>query len=94
MPRFIVLSTFTEQGVEHYKDVPERIVAWRKQVAEAGGEVREVLAVLGAPFDTVSLVSAPSDEVMARAALQLCSLGNVRTQTLRAFTEEELKKIV
>ncbi len=94
MPKFIVLSSFTEQGVQHFKDLPERINAWRKQVSEAGGEVREVLAVMGASFDTISFVSAPNDEVMARAALQLGSLGNVRTQTVRAFTEDEIKKIV
>jgi uncharacterized protein with GYD domain len=94
MPKFIVLCSLTEEGLEHFEDMPERIGAWKKKVAQAGGEVREVLTVLGAPFDTVSIVSVPSDEAMARASLDLCALGNVRTQTLRAFTEDELKKIV
>jgi uncharacterized protein with GYD domain len=94
MAKFVVLSTLTGQGLENYKDMPERIAAFRKQVAQAGGEVRDVLTVLGAPFDTVSIVSAPSDEAMARVSLELCALGNVRTQTLRAFADDELKKIV
>jgi uncharacterized protein with GYD domain len=94
MPKFIVLSTFTEQGAKHFKDVPSRINDWKKKVSEQGGEVKEVFAVMGAQFDTVSLVSAPSDEAMGRIALELAALGNVHTQTLRAFSEDELKKIV
>jgi uncharacterized protein with GYD domain len=94
MPKFIVLSTFTEQGVKHFKDVPNRISDWKKKASEQGGEVKEVFAVMGAQFDTVSLVSAPSDETMARIALDLAALGNVHTQTLRAFGEDDLKKIV
>jgi uncharacterized protein with GYD domain len=94
MARFVVLSSFTEQGVKQFKDVPDRISAWRKAAKESGGEVQQVLTVMGAHFDTVSLVLAPSDEVMARIVLDLAALGNVRTQTLRAFAEDEIKKIV
>jgi uncharacterized protein with GYD domain len=93
MPKYIVLSTWTEKGVAAYKESPDRVVSWRKKAAESGVEVREVYAVIGGPCDTIALVSAPSDEAMARVSLDLCALGNVHTQTLRAFTEEEMKKI-
>jgi uncharacterized protein with GYD domain len=93
MPKYIVLSTWTEKGIAAYKESPDRVTAWRKKAAESGVEVKEVLTVMGAPFDTLAFVSAPSDEAMARVALDLCALGNVHTQTVRAFSEDELKKI-
>jgi uncharacterized protein with GYD domain len=94
MSKYMVLSSWTEQGIKHLKDVPDRMKAWRKSVADAGGEVRDTFGVMGGAFDTVTLVSVPSDEVMARLVLELGALGNVRTQTLRVFTEDELKKIM
>ncbi len=94
MPKYVVLSTFTELGIKNFKDLPARISAWKKSASESGAEVREAFGVMGASFDTLSIVSAPSDEIMARIVLDLAALGNVRTQTLRAFSEDELRKIV
>jgi len=53
------------------------------------------IAVMGmGQYDTLSILEAPDDEAMAKAALAISSLGNVRTKTHRAFTEAEYKRII
>jgi uncharacterized protein with GYD domain len=93
MATYLLLSRYTEQGVKDIKGSPARIESFKKSARNLGAEVREVYLALG-HYDTVSLVSAPDDEAMCKLALALGSLGNVRTQTLRLFSEGEFKKLV
>ncbi len=93
MATYVMLSTWTEQGLRKVKESPSRIDSFKKSVKSAGGEVRGVWVTMGR-FDTLSLVSAPDDEAMARIAMALCSLGNVKTETLRAFGEDEFKSLL
>jgi len=58
-----------------------------------GAEVKEFYSVMG-KYDTVLVVEAPDDETIAKLTLAIGSLGNVRTETLRAFTEDEYRKII
>jgi uncharacterized protein with GYD domain len=93
MATYIMLFRFTQKGVEKIKESPNRIKAAKEAFRALGGEVKEFYMVLG-QYDTVFIVEAPDDETAARLALSLSSLGNVRTETLRAFSEEQYRKIV
>jgi uncharacterized protein with GYD domain len=94
MAHYLVLFSFTDQGLTTVKQVPNRVEKARQVFQEQGAQVTAFYAVLGAEFDTLFIAEAPSDEAIARAALAVASLGNVRTQTLRAFNEAEFGRIV
>lgn len=92
MPTFITLATFTDQGARAIKDSPDRFAAY-KQLAEANGiQVKSVHWTEGR-YDLVLIVEGPEDAVMT-TALKMASLGNVRTQTLRGYTEKEMRGFV
>jgi uncharacterized protein with GYD domain len=93
MPTFITLFNLTEQGVRKFKDTAKRAAAFAKAGKAAGVVVKEVYWTLGA-FDGVLILEAPDDETAAAVLLMLGSKGNVRSQTLRAFTRREVGAIL
>lgn len=93
MATYIVLINYTEQGIKNVKDSPSRLDAARQMMKDMGGELKDTYLTIG-NYDLVAVVEAPSDEILARFALKLGSLGNVRTTTLRAFNEAEYRDIV
>jgi uncharacterized protein with GYD domain len=93
MATYAMLSRWTDRGIQDVKNVGARIEAFKKTARACGAEVRECYMALG-EYDTMSLVQAPDDEAIARLALALGAVGNVRTETLRLFAEGELKKLV
>ena len=93
MPTYINLIRFTEKGVATIREGPKRLDGAKKAFRDAGAELKAVYLVTG-QYDIVAITDAPNDETMARLALATASLGNVRTETLRAFNEDEYRKIV
>jgi uncharacterized protein with GYD domain len=93
MATYIVLIRWTQQGVEHIRESPARLDAFKRLVGEAGGDVKAFYLVTG-QYDGVALIEAPNDETVAKLALATASQGNVRTETLRAFPEDEYRKII
>lgn len=93
MPTYISLINYTDQGIRNIKDSPKRLDAAKKLLKDLGGELRQFYLTLGR-YDIVVVAEAPSDEVVAKFTLALGSLGNVRTTTLKAFTEVEYRKII
>lgn len=93
MPTYISLISYTDQGIRSIKDSPKRLDAAKKMLKDMGGELKEFYLTLGT-YDIVTVVDAPSDEVVARFVLALASAGNVRTNTLKAFPEAEYRKII
>jgi uncharacterized protein with GYD domain len=93
MATYIMLIQLTEQGIKTVKDSPQRVTAAKEIFRKAGAEIKEFYLTMGR-YDTVSIVEAPDTETMARAALALGALGNVRTETLRAFSEEDFRRII
>jgi uncharacterized protein with GYD domain len=93
MATYVGLMKFTEQGVKNVKETPGRVEANRKRMQEAGIEIKSWFLTIGR-YDVVVVVEAPSDEAVAKAVLTIAGQGNVRTETLRAFSLEETKKIV
>jgi uncharacterized protein with GYD domain len=93
MPSYVLLSTFTQQGLKSIKDGPARLEAARKTLKGLGATLKDFYLVTGR-YDAVVVAEAPDDETMAKASMAIGSLGNVRIETLRAFTEKEYRKLV
>ena len=93
MPTYINFLSFTEQGVKTIKDLPARIAAGRQAFEANGGKLIEYYLTLGAQ-DAVVVYEFPDDETAASMALAQMGLGNLRTTTMRAFTEAEIPGIL
>ena len=92
MATFIALANFTDQGIRNVKDSPERFNAFRSMAEKAGVTVKSVHYTVGR-YDMVLVVEG-SDEAVTDALLKVGSLGNVRTETLRGFSVDEMKQII
>jgi uncharacterized protein with GYD domain len=92
MSTFISLVNFTDQGIRNVKDSPDRYEAFRALAEKVGGKVKGVYYTMGR-YDMVVVVEG-SDEAAMTAMLKVGSLGNVRTETLRGFSLEEMRKII
>lgn len=93
MAIFISLVNFTPQGIRDFKDSPDRAAKFSSMAEKAGAKVKEVYWTIGS-YDVVVVMEAPDDETAAAVMLGLGSLGNVRTQTLRAFDSSEIREII
>ena len=93
MATYISLINYTQQGAQNIKDSPARFDAAKKAVQSMGGDIKEVFLTMG-QYDLVIIAKAPDDETIGKFLLATGSLGNVRTQTMRAFTEDEFRKLV
>jgi uncharacterized protein with GYD domain len=92
LSNFIVLGNWTEQGIKNISEAPERVKASRKMVENAGGKM-QFFTTMG-KYDFVLLVEIPKDEDMAAILLCVGSMGNIRTVTMKAWTEEEATKML
>ena len=93
MATYITLINLTEQGVKTIKDLPARLAAGRQAMEANGGKLLQYYLTLGAQ-DAVVITELPDDETAANVALQQAGLGNLRTTTMRAFTEAEIPGIL
>jgi uncharacterized protein with GYD domain len=93
METYIILANYTKQGIKNIKDSPGRIEEARKAVEAAGGKWLSWYLTMGR-YDLVIIAEAPNAEAVATLMLATGSLGNVTTETLRAFSEDEFKGIV
>ncbi|MGA9816957.1 MAG: GYD domain-containing protein [Pseudolabrys sp.] len=93
MPTYISLVQFTDQGIRAAKDTTHRLADWAAKVKSRGVTVKQMYWTLG-QYDQVCVFEAPDDETAAAVLLAADMLGNIRTQTLRAFTVPEMEKIL
>jgi len=93
MATYIVLSSFTDQGIRTVKDTTKRADAVRELARKMGIDTKSLYWTVG-QYDVVATFEAPNDEAMTALALSLASQGNVRTQTLRAFSKDEVAGII
>ena len=93
MPTYIILVRYTQQGMQNIKDSPARLDAAKKAFQAMGAQLKQWFLVMG-QYDAVVVSEAPDDETIGKFLLATGSLGNVRTQTFRAFTEDEFRKLV
>lgn len=93
MARYIVLANFTDQGIRSVKDTVNRARKFREAAKGMGVEVVSLDWTLGS-YDVVTIVEARDDETVTRLGLALGMQGNVRTQSMRAFDETEMERII
>ena len=93
MARYIMLVNWTDQGIRNVKDSPKRLDAARDIAKGLGADLKEFYMTMG-DHDMVVIAEAANDEAIAKFALRLGGAGNVRTKTLKAFTESEYRSII
>ena len=93
MATYVVLANFTDQGVRSAKDSPKRAEAFRKMAETFGVTVKELFWTQGR-YDIVTILDAPDEFSATALNLNLSALGNVRTESLRAFSAAEMTTIV
>jgi uncharacterized protein with GYD domain len=93
MAAYISLVNFTDQGIKNAKETVKRVRAAAQIAQTAGARFIGVWWTLG-PYDLVAIIEAPDDETATRLLLATAMQGNVRSITLRAFSEEEMERIV
>lgn len=92
MATYVVLANFTDQGVRNIKESPDRLAAFKAMAEKMGVTMKASHYTVGA-YDMVNIVEG-SDEAVTSALLKLGLLGNVRTQTLRSFSPEEMRAML
>jgi uncharacterized protein with GYD domain len=93
MAQYIILINWTDQGIRNVKESPKRLDSGRAVAKKLGMELKDFYLTMG-DYDMVGRMEAPNDEVVAKFVLGLATLGNVRTKTLKAFSENEYRKII
>ncbi|TRZ66321.1 MAG: GYD domain-containing protein [Rhodocyclaceae bacterium] len=93
MATYIALSSFTDQGIRDVKDSTKRADAVKKAAKKFGVNMTQIYWTLG-HYDLVAIIEAPDDKAATAFALAVGAAGNVRTQTLRAFSREEMDGIL
>ena len=92
MAQYVVLGKFTDQGIRAVKDTPKRAQAFRATAKTMGVTIKEIYWTLG-QYDVILTMEAPQDETVASLMFKVGSLGNLTSQTLRAFNEAEIEAI-
>ncbi|XIA63162.1 GYD domain-containing protein [Bradyrhizobium sp. TZ2] len=93
MVTYVVLANFTDQGVRSAKDSPKRAEAFKRMAETFGVTVKELFWTQGR-YDIVTILDAPDEFSAMTLSLSLGALGNVRTESLRAFSASDMTTIV
>ena len=93
MPAYIAFLKWTSQGAQNIKQSPSRLDTARKGFAAFGVQMKDFYMVTGR-YDMITVIEAPDDMALAKALLSIASQGSVTTETCRAFTEDEYRKVI
>jgi uncharacterized protein with GYD domain len=93
MATYILLVRYTQKGIENIKESPARLDSVKKAFEAMGAKLKDFYLVTG-QYDIVVVAQAPDDVTVAKLALSIGSIGAVRTETFRAFTENEYREII
>ena len=93
MAMYVSLLQFTDQGIRTVKDTIKRAEAATAEAEKMGVKITDALWTMGA-YDVVLLLDAPNDETVSAFSLKIGSLGNVKSQTMRAFRREEMEGVL
>ena len=93
MATYIALVDFTEQGVRNFKETTTRADRLAEMAGQAGISVKDMYWTVGM-HDGVLILDAPDEETVSAFLLSIGALGNVRTQTLRAFNRSEIDSVI
>ena len=93
MTTYVSLINWTEQGIRNFRDCTQRAEDFTKLVEGSGGTVLELLWTVG-EYDIVCVADFPDEETGVATLLQVGAAGNVRSNTLRAFNADEMRRII
>jgi len=93
MPTYVGLVKWTDQGIRSVKETTKRAKSFKEIAEKNKVKVREILWTMGR-YDLVLLIDAPDDETISRLTLGLGMLGNVKTETLKSFSAQEMDQIL
>ncbi len=93
MTTYVMLASWTEQGMRNAKESARRLDTAKQVLKDMGGEFKSFFLTMG-DYDMIGVYEAPDDAVAARFSLQLGMLGNVRTRTLKAFPEAAYRELI
>lgn len=93
MATYILLANFSDQGIRNVKDTVKRAEAFRELAKSSGVTVKDLYWTLG-QYDIIAVADAPDEMTVTALGLTLGKSGNVKTQTLRAFSADEMGKIL
>ncbi len=93
MGTYIALCNFTDQGIRNVKDTTKRADAAKEAAKKFGANMTQIYWTLG-KYDLVVMIEASDDESATAFALAIASAGNIRMQTLRAFSRDEMNGIL
>ena len=93
MPTYISLLKWTDQGIQNIKESPERLDDFKKALEAIGGKLIGFYLTMGR-YDMVLIIESPSDEVSGILSLSTASSGSIKTETMKAFTEDQYREIM
>jgi len=93
MPTYVSLLNWTDQGIRKIKETSKRAKVFQEMAAKFKVKVREIHWTMGR-YDVVVILDAPDDLAISRLMLALGTLGNVKTETLRAYSAKEMAEIL
>ena len=93
MPRYVVLVNWTEQGLKNVKQTLQRTDSGGEIAQKHGLKLEQTYWTVGA-YDMLTIFEAPDEEALSAHLLEIGSLGDVRTTTLRAYDEQEMSAIL
>lgn len=93
MPTYIILANFTDQGIRNVKDTTKRADAVKEAAKKFGVNMKEIVWTMG-QYDMVVTLEAPDDATVSAYALLVGSAGNIRGQTMRAYSRDEMNAIL
>ena len=93
MAHYVVLASFTDQGIRSVKDTAKRAKGFRDLAKQMDAVIKDIYWTLGT-YDVVLTMEAPNDDTAAALMMKAGSLGNLKSQTLRAFSESEIGPIL
>ena len=93
MATYIVLANFTEHGIRSVKDTTRRADAFKDLAKTFGVSVKDIYWTLGR-YDIVTTIEAPDEMSVTALGLSLGKSGNIRTETLRAFSQDEMDAVL
>jgi uncharacterized protein with GYD domain len=93
MTTYVLLANFTDQGIRNVKDTVDRAEAFKEMAKKSGVTLKELCWTMGR-YDVVAVFDAADDEAAAALSISASSRGNVRCETLRAISFEEMRRIL
>ena len=93
MPTYVTLLRFTGQGAVNLKEAPNQLDTIKQAARELGVDIKGFYLLMG-QYDAVLIAEAPDDETKAKASMAVSALGNLHTETMRAFTEDEFRQLI